>query len=347
MGEVLSELPDKRRQKIPVEIPNNKALKDIRNEMHQLGDNFEVGEKGPGIFMELSKAKLEPVKEYILDVTDRCDDKFIIFAHHQHVLDYLEAALSKRLAGDGHRYIRIDGKTNAAKRVDLVKAFQTDPACRVALLSITACSEGLTLTAASLVIFAELYWVPGVIEQAEARAHRIGTTHSKVVVEYLVARGSPDEVIYKRLERKMKDTSRVLDGTAKSLGAQERIHQVKRKKQSLDPVAPATAAATPSKAKAARLEPSPTAAVASAATPSKVERSDAINSEVNTAAVVASAATPSKAERSDAINSEVNTAAAVASAATPSKAARSDEKVTPSPLDRSKVEYLLRAVRQG
>merc|ERR1712125_315781 len=166
---------------------------------------------------------------------------------------------------------------------------------------------------ASLVIFAELYWVPGVIEQAEARAHRIGTTHSKVVVEYLVARGSPDEVIYKRLERKMKDTSRVLDGTAKSLGAQERIHQVKRKSLPLDPALlaePTAVAATPSKAKAARLEPSPSdiaVAQASVATPSKAEPT-------------AVAATPSKAKVARLEPSPHDIAVALANAPKPSMA---------------------------
>merc|ERR1719464_1581577 len=122
--------------------------------------------------------------------------------------------------------MRIDGTTQASKRLELVKKFQEDPSCRIALLSITACGEGLTLTAAGLVIFAELFWVPGAIEQAEARAHRIGTTHTKVVVEFLVVPNSPDEFIYSRLDRKKMDTSHVLDGFAETMEAER--HEGKR-----------------------------------------------------------------------------------------------------------------------
>lgn len=50
--------------------------------------------------------------------------------------------------------IRIDGATPAAERTRLVAAFQQSPGVRVALLSVTAAGQGLTLTAASTVIFA-------------------------------------------------------------------------------------------------------------------------------------------------------------------------------------------------
>lgn len=62
--------------------------------------------------------------------------------------------------------------------------------------------QGLTLTAASLVVFAELDWTPGTLEQCEDRAHRIGQ-RSTVNVHYLVAAGSLDEWVWGALSRKV------------------------------------------------------------------------------------------------------------------------------------------------
>lgn len=64
------------------------------------------------------------------------------------------------------------------------------------------CMQGLTLTAASLVVFAELDWTPGTLEQCEDRAHRIGQ-RDIVHVHYLIAAGSLDDWVWSALSKKV------------------------------------------------------------------------------------------------------------------------------------------------
>lgn len=60
------------------------------------------------------------------------------------------------------KFIRIDGNTSSNQRKTFVDNFQLDDSCECAILSITAANAGITLTAAKLVVFAELYWNPSV-----------------------------------------------------------------------------------------------------------------------------------------------------------------------------------------
>ena len=66
-------------------------------------------------------------------------------------------------------HVRIDGGTKPEDRQLLVGTFQSTPAVRVALLSIRATGQGLTLTAARAVVFAELSWNVSELKQAEDR----------------------------------------------------------------------------------------------------------------------------------------------------------------------------------
>ncbi len=50
----------------------------------------------------------------------------------------------------------------------ILKNSQNDSAVKVALLSISAAGVGITLTAASIVIFAELHWNPGHLVQVSS-----------------------------------------------------------------------------------------------------------------------------------------------------------------------------------
>ena len=108
-------------------------------------------------------------------------------------------------------YIRIDGRIDVKKRYDAVKKFQNDPKCQVAVLSLTASSQGITLTAAQCVVFAEMNWTPGIMIQAEDRAHRIGQA-SSVTCYYLYGEDTIDSLIYPRLRLKSEVIATVVDG---------------------------------------------------------------------------------------------------------------------------------------
>ncbi len=99
------------------------------------------------------------------------------------------------------QYIRIDGSTTSEARKNYVDEFQVNDNIKVALLSVTAANAGITLTASSFVVFAELYWNPGILIQAEDRCHRIGQTN-KVTIQYLVAVGTADDTLWQMLQRK-------------------------------------------------------------------------------------------------------------------------------------------------
>lgn len=84
--------------------------------------------------------------------------KFIVFGHHQYMLNAISECLNKKNV----EFIRIDGATKNEVRATYIKRFQEQESCRVAVLSLKACNAGITLTAAKLVLFAELDWNPSV-----------------------------------------------------------------------------------------------------------------------------------------------------------------------------------------
>ncbi|KAG8147383.1 hypothetical protein E2320_022489, partial [Naja naja] len=202
-SEVLTQLPPKIRQRIPFDLPKNTAK--------ELNTSFEEWEK----LMRASNldstkddfVQAGAVKDYIKMLLENEELKFLVFAHHLSMLQACtEAVIESKV-----RYIRIDGSVPSAERINLVNQFQKDPDTRVAVLSIQAAGQGLTFTAATHVVFAELYWDPGHIKQAEDRAHRIGQSNS-VNIHYLIANGTLDAA---------KVTGTTLNGKKEKLQAPE------------------------------------------------------------------------------------------------------------------------------
>ena len=78
-------------------------------------------------------------------------------------------------------------------------------------------NTGITLTAASTVVFSELHMTPAVMIQAEDRAHRIGQEHECVNIHYLYGPDTIDEVLFRMLNQKQNIFSNTLDNMVKNM----------------------------------------------------------------------------------------------------------------------------------
>ena len=159
-SEVLAQLPSKIRK---IVILNPNMVKSVSKKMRQMESQFE-SQKGVekqstliSYYSITGNAKLSAVCEYIGDKLEN-SNKFLVFAHHSNVLDGICDLLNNKKVD----YIRIDGSVSSENRQVKCQEFQSNPNCKVAVLSLKAANTGLTLTEAQLVIFAELYWNPGV-----------------------------------------------------------------------------------------------------------------------------------------------------------------------------------------
>ncbi|CAN1279727.1 DNA annealing helicase and endonuclease ZRANB3 [Linum perenne] len=225
--DVLSELPQKRRQQVFLEL----AAKDMKN-INSLFRELEViktkiksctseeevtslkfSQKNliSKIYTDSAEAKVPAVLDYLATVVE-AGCKFLVFAHHKQMIDSVHEYLLKKKVG----CIRIDGGTPSADRQALVTDFQENDSIKAAVLSIRAGGVGLTLTAASTVIFAELAWTPGDLIQAEDRVHRIGQV-SSVNIYYLLANDTVDDIIWDVVQSKLENLGQMLDGHEETL----------------------------------------------------------------------------------------------------------------------------------
>jgi SWI/SNF-related matrix-associated actin-dependent regulator 1 of chromatin subfamily A len=213
-ADVLTELPAKRRMIINLSANGAASVVRAENEAHtrhevalrdarhmlaaakMRGDKAEYEaavrklRQAQGVaFEEMSRcrhdtavAKIPHLIEHLRDCLET-GDKVVCFVHHHDVVKALREAFPGAAV--------VTGETAMAKRQGEVDRFQNDPNCLLFIGSITAAGVGITLTAASHVVFGELDWTPGNVSQAEDRCHRIGQRDS-VLVQHLVFDSSVD-----------------------------------------------------------------------------------------------------------------------------------------------------------
>ncbi len=132
-------------------------------------------------------AKLDVLLPRLNEVTEE-GHKAIVFSQFTSFLSIIR----ERLDHQGVAYEYLDGKTR--NRGVAVERFQSDPNCKLFLISLKAGGQGLNLTAAEYVFLLDPWWNPAVKAQAIDRAHRIGQTN-RVFAYRLITRDTVEEKV--------------------------------------------------------------------------------------------------------------------------------------------------------
>lgn len=214
--DVLTQLPDKTRTYLVVDITNRKEYQDAEadlvtylREYKQATDEQIMKSLAGEVMVRMSilkqiaaRGKIEAAKEIVEDITEG-GQKIIVFGFLKDVIGELKKTFPKA--------VTVTGEDNDKAKQLAVDKFQQDEGTKVILLNYRSGGTGLTLTAASDVLFVEFPWTYADCCQAEDRAHRNGQKNA-VTCRYLLGRGTIDEYMYKIIQTK-KEVANAVTGT--------------------------------------------------------------------------------------------------------------------------------------
>lgn len=229
MADVLPELPEINRNFRHVEF-SGKSLKKLYSEAQDEFEEFYYGDKQEdfsyitNLLAKLSKmrhitglSKMLPVAEYVLEFLTSTDRKYVIFAHHQDVIQNLaqliERAIDDEINGEDDdqesplsnlesKPLLLTADLNSQERIDLIEEFKNNPRHRVMIASTLAAGEGLNMQFVTDAGMMERQWNPANEEQAERRFKRIGMGARPINITYFIATGTIDEFFTELVEQK-------------------------------------------------------------------------------------------------------------------------------------------------
>lgn len=212
-AKVLTQLPDKQRTDLYVDISNREeydlAAADLAAYLREYTEcsDREIRRKmrmeALVKFMTLrslaSKGKVRQATDFIRNFLAN-GKPLIVFCSLKEIVK----ALQKHFPDA----VRVTGDDSLAEKQAAVDAFQSGEA-QLIICSIKAAGVGLTLTASSNVAFVEFPWTYADCCQCEDRAHRIGQKNN-VNCYYLIGRGTIDPVLYNIIHRKRSIANQIM-----------------------------------------------------------------------------------------------------------------------------------------
>lgn len=191
--DVLGELPPREYQVI--ELETDKSLPTLR-------DAEDLGQIAT-FRREISDIKYKLCLNHIKMLMESTD-KLIVFAHHKEFIKQLRKDLLM------FNPVVLTGGMNPDKKQRAVDDFQMRKNVRIFIGQIQAAGVGITLTASSHVVFAELSWSPEELKQCVDRAHRYGQD-KPVLAQFLVMKDSIELNMLNSIMDKVKVIRRIYD----------------------------------------------------------------------------------------------------------------------------------------
>jgi SNF2 family DNA or RNA helicase len=187
---IMEELKDTALERIPSALAKLMRLQQVTDSPKLIGS-------------EVESAKLVALEDLVEDLMEG-GQKVIIFSKFRTMVEIMQDTYKQ------YNPAIIHGDISAMSRQAEVHRFQTDPNCRIFIGCSPACREGLTLTAASNVIFMDMEWNWASYSQAWSRAHRIGQKNA-VTVHNIICKDTIDEHVYKVVRTKKAISETLLD----------------------------------------------------------------------------------------------------------------------------------------
>ena len=212
---VLKELPEKIRQYYSCELTNRKeydaAERDLIRYLRKYKEVSEEKIKTAmrneaivkiGVLRHIAaEGKVSEAKKLIEDYMV-AQKKVIVFTAHKSIAMKIKSAYPDA--------VTVTGSDTPEQKQKSVDAFQTNENCRLIIVNIQSGGVGITLTAASDVLFVEMPWTAADCDQCECRAHRNGQKNVVTCV-YLLGKNTFDERMYD-LVQKERSTASIITG---------------------------------------------------------------------------------------------------------------------------------------
>jgi SNF2 family DNA or RNA helicase len=162
-------------------------------------------------FFKTKEESIQPIAnkrlDTLLEICEDTDAKIIVWATYIYNVEQITKTLREKFGVDST--VDFYGEVSSEKRTEAIERFQNDPKCRFFVANPATGGLGITLTAASIVVYYSNSYNAEHRVQSEDRSHRIGQEKKVTYIDF-VTPDTIDEKILGALKTKFKLSAKTM-----------------------------------------------------------------------------------------------------------------------------------------